>query len=208
MQSVLERDFLKPYVVTDQVRPNGKPKPVRWTVSEYYQMADLGFFRGKRVELIRGEIVQMSPMGKPHANSIRALVFLLQRIFKKGFVVQSQLPMTLGEANEPEPDVAVLEGSRADFADTHPTTAALVVEVAGSTLRFDREDKAELYAENNIPEYWVVNLKERRLEVHRYPTKDKTSGFFYSEVTIVGENQTVSPLAKPSAKIKGADMLP
>lgn len=208
MQSVLERDFLKPFVVTDHVKKNGVPKPFRWTVREYYQMAELGFFHGKRVELIRGEIVEMSPMKSPHATSIRLLERLLTKIFGQGFDVRSQLPMSFSKADEPEPDIAVVKGTIRDYSDAHPKSATLLVEVSNTTLRFDREEKAELYAENKIEEYWIVNLKERRLEVHRRPQKDKNLGFFYSEVTIVGEGESVSPLAKPSAKIKVADMLP
>lgn len=208
MQSVLERDFSKPFVVTDHVKKNGVPKPFRWTVREYYQMAELGFFRGKRVELIRGEIVQMSPMKSPHATSIRLLETLLAKVFGEGFDVRSQLPMSLGNADEPEPDIAVVTGTIRDYADGHPKSAILLVEVSGSTLRFDREEKAELYAENSIGEYWIVNLKQRRLEVHRRPQKDKNRGFFYSEVAIVTEDESVSPLAKPKAKIKVADILP
>lgn len=208
MQSVLERDFSKPFVVTDHVKKNGGPKPFRWTVREYYQMAELGFFNGKRVELIRGEIVEMSPMKSPHATSIRLLERLLAKAFGEGFDVRSQLPMSFSKTDEPEPDIAVVTGTIRDYADAHPKSAALIVEVSSSTLRFDREEKAELYAENNIGEYWIVNLKQRQLEVYRRPQKGKNLGFFYSEVIVVSEDESVSPLAKPKAKIKVADILP
>jgi Uma2 family endonuclease len=208
MQSVLERDFSEPFVVTDHVKKNGVPKPFRWTVREYYQMAELGFFQGKRVELIRGEIVEMSPMKSPHATSIQLAAEVLSELFKKGFVVRSQLPMSFSKADEPEPDIAVVTGSIRDYADGHPKSAVLLVEISNSTLRFDREEKAELYAENNIGEYWIVNLKQRRLEVHRRPQKDKNRGFFYSEVVVVSEDESIAPLAKPKAKIKVADILP
>jgi len=208
MQSVLERDFSKPFVVTDHVKKNGLPKPFRWTVREYYQMAELGFFHGKRVELIRGEIVEMSPMKSPHATSIQLAAEVLSELFKKGFVVRSQLPMSFSKEDEPEPDIAVVTGTIRDYADGHPKSAILLVEVSSSSLRFDREEKAELYAENNIGEYWIVNLKQRRLEVHRRPQKDKNRGFFYSEVIVVSEDESIAPLAKPKAKIKVADILP
>ncbi len=208
MQSVLERDYSKPFVVTDHVKKNGVPKPFRWTVREYYQMAELGFFHGKRVELIRGEIVEMSPMKSPHATSIRLMEKLLAKAFGEGFDVRSQLPMSFSKNDEPEPDIAVVNGTIRDYADAHPKSAVLLVEVSSSTLRFDREEKAELYAENNIGEYWIVNLKQRRLEVHRRPQKEKNLGFFYSQVIVVSEDESISPLAKPKAKINVADILP
>lgn len=209
MEPVLERNYTRPRIVTDPpVSTNGAPKPYRWTVSEYYQMGDLGFFDGKRVELIRGEIIQMAPMKTPHATSVRLILDALRKIFGKGYQVDSQLPLSLGKSDEPEPDVAVVEGSVRDFSNLHPRSAKLIVEVSDSTLRFDRATKAELYAENNIDEYWIVNIKERCIEVYRRPVTDKNFGFAFTEIIVVREGESVSPLAKPKAKIKVADILP
>jgi Uma2 family endonuclease len=207
MEAILEK-YAPPKIVVEPVKQNGGPKPYRWTVKQYYQMADLGFFHGKQVQLIKGEIIRMSPMKTAHATSIQLVVALLSKLFAKGFAVRPQLPMSFSKIDEPEPDVAVVKGNIRDFGDSHPKTATLIVEISDTTLRFDRTTKAELYAENKIPDYWILNLKERQLEVYRRPVKVKSQGFTYSELLIVNETESISPLAKPKAKIKVSDMLP
>lgn len=185
-------------------------KPFQWTQENYYKMADLGFFHGKRVELIEGEIIEMSPMNKPHATAIRRLKSVLAKIFAEGYIIDSQLPMSFSKISEPEPDIAVLKGEIDDFANTHPKNAELLIEVSDTTLSYDRNRKASLYAKNKIQDYWILNLKDKRLEVYRRPIKDKTMyyGFGYAERLIFTELDEVSPLAKPDSKIKIADLLP
>jgi Uma2 family endonuclease len=180
----------------------------RWTRDEYYKMAELGFFYGKRVELIEGEIIEMSPMNKPHATAVRVVLDALRKIFVEGYVIDSQLPMSFSKRSEPEPDVAVIKGGIRDFEKSHPKTAELIVEVSDSTLRFDRTKKAALYAQNKIQDYWILNLKNRCLEVYRQAKKDKKLGYIYTESRIFTETDKVSPLAAPDAKIKVADLLP
>ena len=179
-----------------------------WTRENYYQMAELGFFHGKRVELIEGEIIEMSPMKSFHATALSLLIEVLQLLFTKGFIIRSQLPMSFSQTNEPEPDAAVVKGTIRDYTSAHPKTAELIIEVSDSTLRYDRTKKAGLYAKNKIQEYWILNLKNRSLEVYRQPKKDKKLGFIYTEIQILTEDNTVSPLAAPAAKIKIADLLP
>ncbi|MEJ7849000.1 MAG: Uma2 family endonuclease [Pyrinomonadaceae bacterium] len=208
MQPVLERKYKRPRIITEPVVKNGTPKLFKWSVNEYYQIAELGFFNGKRVELIRGEIIEMAPMKSPHATSIQLAYDLLAKIFQKEFLVRQQMPLSLSKSDEPEPDIAVVSGSARDFADAHPKTARLVIEVSDSSLRFDRKDKAELYAEHNIEEYWIVNLKQRCVEVYRRPVKDKNLGYAYTEISVFSETESVSPLAKPKGKIKVIDILP
>jgi len=187
---------------------NGARKAFRWTVKQYYQMADLGFFQGKRVELIKGEIVVMSPMKSPHATSIQLVYRLLSRLFSKGFVVRPQLPLSCSRIDEPEPDIAVVEGDIRDYKDRHPRSAILVVEVSDTTLGFDREDKAALYAKNRVGEYWILNLKQRCLEVYRRPVKSKSLGYAYAQISVLSESESISPLARPKSKIKVSHMLP
>ena len=187
---------------------NGGVKLHKWTQKEYYQMAELGFFQGKKVELIEGEIIEISPMKSAHATAVRLVVEILREIFAKGYVVDSQLPMSFGKADEPEPDIAVVEGAVRDFSSSHPKTAELLVEVSDSTLSYDRTVKVGLYAQNKIQEYWILNLKKRCLEVYRQPKKDRKLGFIYSEIKILTEDDRVSPLAAPNAKIKIVDLLP
>ena len=179
-----------------------------WTRENYYQMAELGFFHGKRVELIEGAIIEMSPMKSLHATVVRRILKTLRKIFVEGYIVDSQLPMSFSQITEPEPDVAVIKGEIENFTDSHPKTAELIVEVSDATLRYDRTKKMSLYAKNKIQEYWILNVKNRSLEVYRRPIRDKKLGFVYTEIKILTEKDLVAPLAAPDAKIKVADILP
>lgn len=180
----------------------------RWTRDEYYQMAEMGFFDGKRVELIEGEIIETAPMKSLHATVVRLVLDVIRRVFIEGYIVDSQLPMSFSEITEPEPDVAIVKGEIKDFIQTHPKTAELIIEVSDATFRYDRTKKMNLYAENEIQEYWILNVKNRSLEVYRRPIRDEGLGFIYTEIQIFTEKDSVSPLAAPAAKIKIADLLP
>ena len=208
MDAVLERTKTQTVIAYEKPKTNGEPKTIRWTREQYYRMAELGFFRGKRVELIKGEIIEMSPMKSAHATAVSLAMAVLAESFGKDFVVRPQLPMSFSKTDEPEPDAAVVKGTIRDFTDSHPKTAALVVEVSETTLHYDRTKKASLYAENKIADYWILNLKNRCLEIYREPKKDKKLGFVYTEIKIITEDETVAPLAAPKAKIKVADLLP
>ena len=209
MQTVSERNVVKSPAFNGRLaKKNGEPHGIRWTVDEYYQMYELGLFYGRRVELIKGEIFEMSPMLSPHATSIQLVLRVLLGIFDKGFVVRPQMPMSFSKIDEPEPDVAVVKGSIRGFTEAHPTTAVLLVEVALTSLRFDRTKKLRLYAENRIQDYWIVNLKQRRLEVFRQPITVESGGFDYAEKLVLSEGQFICPLEKPDARIKVADLLP
>ena len=181
-----------------------------WTRDEYYRMAELGFFDGKRVELLGGEIIEMSPMKTAHATAVRLVMELLREVFGENFIIDSQLPLNFGKTDEPEPDVAVVEGKARDYAESHPKTAALIVEVSDTTLNYDRHRKASLYAKNKIQDYWIVNLKDRRLEIYRRPIKDKNAAynFSYGEIQILTEKDSAAALVKPEIHIKVADLLP
>lgn len=210
MNPVLEHTTTRSVIRQSARSPekNGEPKLLRWTRDEYYKMAELGFFHGKRVELIEGEIVEMSPMKTAHATAVRLVMEILREVFNKGFVIDSQLPMSFGKSDEPEPDVAVVAGSIRDYSQSHPKSAALIVEISDTTLNFDRTQKAILYARNKIPDYWILNLKDRCLEVYRQPIKDKKLGYIYTEIRVVTENDAISPLAKSESSVKVADLLP
>ena len=126
-----------------------KPRVRRWTLKEYYKLADEGLFRGQRVELIDGRIVQMPPMMNPHAAAIELVKRALEPAFGPAFWVRMQLPLHFGRYSAPEPDIAVVPGGPRDYSD-HPTTALLVVEVSESTLSYDRNRKAALYARYDV----------------------------------------------------------
>lgn len=208
MDAVLERTKTSTINESHEAKTNGEPKTIRWTRGQYYQMAELGFFQGKRVELIKGEIIEMAPMKSAHATAIRLIFGILRDVFAKDFIVDCQLPMSFSKGDEPEPDVAVFKGKTRDFTESHPNTAELIVEVSDTTLNFDRTKKASLYAENEIADYWILNLKNRTLEVYRRPIRDKKLGFIYTEIQILTEKDSISPVAAPDAKIKVADLLP
>ena len=182
-----------------------------WTREEYYKMAEAGVLRpGERVELIGGRIITMSPQNSPHFTAIRLAEDALRIIFRAGYDVRVQGPLDLSPASQPEPDIAVVRGNVRDHAHAHPTTALLVVEVSESSLAFDRGEKASLYASADIPEYWIVNLLDRRLEVYRdpVPLAGQPYGYGYRTCTHYFAADLVTPLAAPSETIKVADLLP
>ena len=142
----------------------------RIRVGEYHRMIEAGILReGERVQLIDGMLVAMTPQGRAHAFVIQELNRILVRRLGDDFRVLSQLPLTLPGDSEPEPDLAVVRAREAASSTRHPGSALLVIEVAGESLRFDRQTKAALYARNGIPEYWIVNLADAAIEVHRDP---------------------------------------
>lgn len=183
----------------------------RWMREDYYKMGDAGIFApGERVELIEGEIVKMTPQKSPHASAVRYVQETLRGVFGEGFDVRPQLPLSLGEDSEPEPDGAVVRGSIATYVRAHPRTALLVVEVSETTLELDRGPKGAMYAKAAIPEYWILNLIERVLEVYRDPgpVVPGSSEYRYRWVRRVEAGESVRPLAAPEREIRVADLLP
>lgn len=181
----------------------------RWTRKEYHRMARLGILRSEEcTQLIEGEIIVMAAQLSPHATGVRLAEE--RAAFGPGFEVRAQLPLALGERSEPEPDVAVVPGSIRDYEREHPTSALLVVEVSDTTVRLDRERKGSLYARAGIPEYWLVNLRRRRLEVYRDPplAAEAQIGARYQTQRVLTEEETVTPLAVPGARVPVADLLP
>ncbi len=150
----------------------------------------------------------MSPQEAEHSTAVGLVYDALSRLFEQGYHVRDQI--SLGELDEPEPDIVIVKGHRRDYRKEHPNTVELVVEVASTSLDYDRVIKASLYAAAGIPEYWVLDLKDRRLEVSRdpIPMPDQPFGYGYRSLTIYLPDDEVSPLAKPKAKIKIADLLP
>ena len=119
----------------------------RWKRIEYERLVDKGVFEpGDRVELIDGLLLVSEPQSSPHYTAIQLVERVLSRAFGEGWNVRTQAPIALDDASEPEPDVAVVRGGVRDFATAHPADPVLVVEVAASSLAFDREHKASLYA--------------------------------------------------------------
>ena len=189
---------------------DGEPKKLKWTKAEYHSMADLGFFEGKRTEFLEGEIIEMPTMNSPHATALEVSYDVLRDVFKKSFAVRNQSPIDFGAEFEAVPDIAVVKGNARDFRAAHPQTADLIVEISDTTLSYDRNRKASLYAKFGILDYWILNLRNRTLEVYRHPSEDDNIyyGFGYAEKLTFNETGEVSPLAAPDEKIKIADLLP
>jgi Uma2 family endonuclease len=156
----------------------------------------------ERVELLEGVIVAMSPQRHPHAWAIEWLTRFLVRALGDEYRVRPQLPLTLGEHNEPEPDLAVI---RADSRtkDRHPDSALLVIEVADDSLRKDRTVKAALYARCRIPEYWIVGIEEEVIEVLTDP--DATAAT-YRRVRTLKKEDTVLAESIPGISFSVRDL--
>jgi Uma2 family endonuclease len=142
------------------------PTVYRFTREEYYRMGEAGLFIDKRVELLAGEIVTMAPQNPPHAGATGHLTSLLVRLLGTTFSVRIQLPIVLDDWSEPEPDVAICRLDPNEYMRAHPKAedVLLVIEVAGASLSYDRSRKVAAYAGSGIPEYWIVNLVDHRIE--------------------------------------------
>lgn len=186
------------------------PHVYKWTTDEYYQMAEIGFFEGKRVELIGGEIIEMPAMNVAHATTLSLADNAVRSIFSEGFTIRVQAPLHFDDGQEPEPDIAVVVGDARDYRKTHPTTAVLVIEIADTSLNYDRTTKASLYAKQGIEDYWIINLKHRRLEIYRRPQTDDAAafGFSYANSLFFNEKDFASSLARLDIQIRVADLLP
>jgi Uma2 family endonuclease len=148
-----------------------------FTVAQYERMGEAGILsENDRVELIEGEIVEMSPIGERHAACVGRLTQILSLLFQRQAILWIQNPIRLNDYSEPQPDVAVLK-PRADFygkALPTPADVLLVIEVSDSTLEYDRQIKVPLYARAGVPEVWVVNLADERIETYA----DSVSGAY------------------------------
>jgi Uma2 family endonuclease len=188
-----------------------EPKTRRWTAEEFYRLLDEGYFLGQRVELLEGEIIDMAPQKNFHALGITLGEHALQKAFGPRYWVRVQASLDLTPYSVLDPDLAVIPGSpRQNATVNNPTTALLLMEVSETTLRYDRLWKGSLYARVGILDYWILNVKDRQLEVYRKPVPDAKArfGYSYAEVMYLDEKKAISPLAKPKAKIRVADMLP
>jgi Uma2 family endonuclease len=190
--------------------PSSPPVPKRWTVDEFHQLWEDGWFEGCRPMLLDGEIFQMAIPGPLHNSGVGLADYALKAVFGASYWVRVQMPLVLGQWSDPIPDVAVLVGSVRDHGASQPTSAELVVEVADTSLAIDTSNKAELYAAAGIADYWVSDLNNRILIVHRDPRPDPASGSGSSYATVLRltPGQTVSPLALPQSTINVADLLP
>ncbi len=183
-----------------------EPSDRLWTRKEYHLLADKGFFDSQRVELIEGRIIEMPPQKVPHALALELVSRFLYRNFTAGFRVRIQMPFVASSGSELEPDALLVRGDPRDGSTEHPTTADLVVEIAETSLRHDRR-KAILYAGSGVSEYWIVNLVDRTLEVHRDAVGTPTS-MGYRTVQTLAASDAVRLVVNPSLELKVSDILP
>lgn len=166
-------------------------RPLR--VEEYHKLIELGVFEGTRVELVGGVLVEMSPQGDEHFGLIPFLTHLLVRLVGDDYVVSPQGPVIADEISEPEPDFAILS-ARDTRRTGKPRDALLVIEVANSSLRFDLGEKARRYAGAGFAEYWVIDVPDRAVHVHREPHADGTWGSVTTQTDGVLQAVAVPPL--------------
>ncbi len=177
----------------------------RFTVDEYHRMVEAGILQADdRVELIRGEIVHMSPIGPPHAGCVAALIALFVRRLGERAVVWPQNPVAIFPDSEPQPDVVLLRYRPDYYRNAHPEPGAvlLLVEVADSSLPYDRRVKLPLYADSGIPEVWIVDVEGSAIEVFRGP---EAGG--YRDFRRIGRGQRIAPHAFPDVTLTIADIL-
>jgi Uma2 family endonuclease len=181
-----------------------------WQRAEYDRLVGLGVFHGEPLELIGGQLVVAEPQGSYHASVITKIDYVLRAILPSGWIVRLQAPVSLDDESEPEPDLVVVAGRPGDYRDSHPTQPALVIEVAESSLGFDRTRKGSLYARAAVPDYWIVNLVEGVIEVYRDPEPDTSAvfGWRYRSATRLAPPAAVVPLAWGGVRIAVADLLP
>jgi len=162
-----------------------------FTVKEYYKMAEVGILKpSAKVELLNGEIIQMSPINNFHANIVDDIQDLLSYDLLGKYKIRVQGPIRINRHSEPEPDIYVsIKPEKKNNKDNpHPTAkdVLLLIEVSDSTLQKDRKIKLPIYAEAGIPEYWIVNLVDEQIEVFRNPKGDK-----YSSKKIYKKGKTI-----------------
>ncbi|MGB3298881.1 MAG: Uma2 family endonuclease [Phormidesmis sp.] len=170
----------------------------KWTLEEYHQLIDNGMLKNKQVELLKGEIVEMPPEGEPHAYYSDESGERLASILGKRAKVRQAKPITLPNQSEPEPDIAVVQRLGREYLSHHPYPENIfwLIEYSSSSLSKDLEIKTKIYAEVDIPEYWVVNLKTRTLIVFREPRLGQYTSC--QEYT----SGNITPLAFPDISIK------
>jgi len=178
----------------------------RFTIEEYYRMGEVGILGPEdRVELIEGEIVEMSPIGPRHATCVTALTRRLLQAVGDRAVLWPQNPVRLLPDSEPRPDVVLLHPPEARYWEhrAEPADAMLVVEVAETSYRYDRHVKLPLYARAGVPEVWIVDLAHAAVEVFREP---RATG--YGSAQRVERGGTIAPAALPDAAIAVTEILP
>lgn len=175
-----------------------------WSRTEYERLVDAGVFAvDARVELLDGAIIDMSPQKSAHATAVGLVEEALRPCMDDSCHIRSQKPLALDDRSEPEPDLAVVPGQLRDYAQGHPDTALLIVEVADTSLAYDQGTKARAYARNGIAEYWILNLRDRILEVYREVDRQG-----YRQRCLIDADGQIAPLIRTQCVIRVHDLMP
>lgn len=164
----------------------------RFTVDDYHRMGEAGLFASnQRVELINGEIIEMSPINSPHAGAVKVLNHLLNQILSNQCIIGVQDPIKLSSYAEPEPDISICKFRSDFYSSSHPTPkdVLFLIEVADSSLDYDRQIKLPLYAEAGIPESWIVNLQDQQIEIYTQPSPEG-----YSQIRIFRKGESIQTI--------------
>ncbi|MEH1926922.1 MAG: Uma2 family endonuclease [Nostoc sp.] len=167
----------------------------RFTIAEYHRLVELGFFsEDDRVELIRGEIVQMAAKGTPHSVCGTRLYRELFKLLGERATLRGQEPIIISEDSEPEPDMVIVQNRPDDYLADHPNPSDvfLAIEIADSSLKYDQQVKLPLYAEANISDYWIFNLVNYYLECYSEPYQDLQDKFGYRRKLIYLPDESVN----------------
>jgi Uma2 family endonuclease len=190
--------------MANAVRDASPSQVHHWTRAEYEHIVNTGGFpENTRLELLDGNIIDMSPQQSLHASTCDLVEAALRACTFDAAYLRTRKPLAIDATSEPEPDLAVVPGSPRDYVHHHPSTALLIVEVADSSLDYDRSRKARVYARNGVPDYWIINLRDRVLEIYRQPDGDR----YRSRDTLRAEDMATS-LAAPDCDVAVADLLP
>jgi Uma2 family endonuclease len=166
---------------------------------EYDQLVALGVFENEHIELLDGMLVAMSPIGPPHSSAVQKLTLVLVRALGERAVIRPQCPFAALEHSEPEPDLVVAPLS--DYDTAHPGEAYLIIEVAESSLKQDRGIKQRIYAECGVPEYWIVNLVDRRIEVYTDPDEGA-----YRSTALFARGESITLTRFPDVQVRVEDI--
>ena len=183
----------------------------RFTVSEYHRMIEAGIlYEGERGELINGVIIQHMPQRRKHSAVISQMTELFYPpIIAKEARLRIQLPITLNDNTEPEPDLALVKRRADGYLESHPSPGdvLLLIEVSDTTLEYDQEIKLPRYAASGIPDVWIVNLVDNRIEVYRHPLTLPDGTAVYQIRTNMRKGEALTPHALPSLKIAVDEVL-
>jgi Uma2 family endonuclease len=177
----------------------------KFTVAQYQQMIKAGVLTDRdRVELLQGEVIEMSPVGRHHASCVDRLTEFFVLRLSAGAMVRVQSPIQLGLHSEPQPDLTLLKRRNDFYADAHPQPQDIfaIIEVSDTTIEFDRTIKIPLYVENAITEVWIVDLNEQCIEVYREP-----NALGYQQVQVFRRGQSLSLQAFPQVQFSVDQLL-